>query len=97
MSTKEERLAAINKIFGIWKDREPAVDGLAYQEAIRAEWDERELAQYQGHATPEHLKDVEARLQVALESPSIVMPSGLSKEEQRAFIVSHAEKDPKST
>ena len=31
------RRAAIEAGFGLWKDR--GIDGLAYQEAIRAEWD----------------------------------------------------------
>jgi hypothetical protein len=102
MSTKEERLAALNAIFGVWKDRDPPIDGLAYQEAMRAEWDERELAQYQGHPTPEHLKEVAVRInvermQAALDSPSIAVPMGMTREEKLAFFKSHSEKDPKST
>ncbi|WP_448586034.1 ribbon-helix-helix protein, CopG family [Thermaurantiacus sp.] len=32
---------AIDRAFGIWKDRADIGDGLAYQQRLRAEWDDR--------------------------------------------------------
>ena len=34
---REERMAAIRDGFGLWRDRD--IDGLEYQERMRAEWD----------------------------------------------------------
>jgi hypothetical protein len=95
----ERRRKAIESLFGLWKNREGGpIDGLTYQNEIRAEWDERELEQYRGHPTPEHLIDVELdlnikRIQEALDSPSIQMPNNMTREEKRAFILEHGKKD----
>lgn len=37
-SAREQRTAAINEMFGIWKDRDDIPDGLQFQKEMRDEW-----------------------------------------------------------
>lgn len=94
---RERRRKAVELAFGLWKDRPGGpIDGVEYQNAIRAEWEERELDQYRGHPTPDHLIDVELNrqlrgIQEVLGQPTILVPDGMTREEARAFIIKHAE------
>lgn len=93
---REQRRQALKRMMGLNKHREGGpVDSVAWQRAERAEWDERELDQYKGHPTPEHLIDVEInrelrRIQETLGQPTITVPDNLTREEARALIIKHA-------
>lgn len=54
---------------------------------VAAQYDAKESSPVGGTA---HAKVKAQRMQKVLESPSVQVPSGLTKEELRAFIIAHA-------